>query len=337
MDTETGRLSALLAAAYGIKVADIHEQAGGWSARAFCVTDRLGKRYFLKFYEKRRPSVLKWASYLSFYIPFLRRACAHPALRGHLPVPVPVCSGADAFEDREGIYLLYEYLPGETIGGRSLRPVEWEALADGVAALHGNALRLAAQACAVPQETFDVPFAEHLCRLIGEGALPAQVLSLLAPYREPLLHLIARTEAEAGDLQKQPPRMVACHMDLHNWNLMVSAEAGLTILDWEGVRIAPPEADLMFLFGKPYAEAFFERYAAARLREDGTVFSLNLQALQFYFDRRRIEDIHDFVEQLCLDRQSAEETEETLSALRKELAGAARQIETSAAENGLVF
>ena len=85
------------------------------------------------------------------------------------------------------------------------------------------------------------------------------------------------------------------------------------------------------------AEAFFERYAAARLREDGAVFSLDLQALQFYFDRRRIEDIHDFVEQLCLDRQSAEETEETLSALRKELTGAARQIETTAAENGLVF
>ena len=89
MDTETGRLSALLAAAYGIKAADIHEQAGGWSARAFCAEDRSGKRYFLKFYEKRRPSVLKWASYLSFYIPFLRRACAHPALRRHFLSGMP--------------------------------------------------------------------------------------------------------------------------------------------------------------------------------------------------------------------------------------------------------
>lgn len=36
--------------------------------------------------------------------------------------------------------------------------------------------------------------------------------------------------------------MVLCHTDAHGWNLIQSNK--LVLVDWEGLRLAPPEADL---------------------------------------------------------------------------------------------
>ena len=67
-----------------------------------------------------------------------------------------------------------------------------------------------------------------------------------------------RAQAEA--LRHAPLRYALCHTDIHGWNLM--QEDRLILIDWEGLKLAPVEADLFsftetFFFGDGAAEEGF--------------------------------------------------------------------------------
>jgi thiamine kinase-like enzyme len=47
--------------------------------------------------------------------------------------------------------------------------------------------------------------------------------------------------------RRLPQRMVVCHTDLHGSNILVDDAGDLSLLDWEGARLAPPECELALL------------------------------------------------------------------------------------------
>jgi thiamine kinase-like enzyme len=62
-----------------------------------------------------------------------------------------------------------------------------------------------------------------------------------------------------------------CHTDIHGWNLMVKDDS-LILIDWEGLKIAPAEMDIMFVIDKAYAEKFLQHIE----RRIGVIPSMSL-------------------------------------------------------------
>ena len=136
---------------------------------------------------------------------------------------------------------------------------------------------------------------------------------MISPHMQQMEDLIQTIETLGQRLKMSNGRMAFCHTDLHNWNLMQSKQQ-LIVIDWEGLKLAPVEADLMFLIDKPFFKEFLRIYQKSHHN-----FSINPDALQFYQGKRKLEDIWEFLEQLLWDEQNEEERVSTLNYLQEEL------------------
>jgi hypothetical protein len=92
---------------------------------------------------------------------------------------------------------------------------------------------------------------------------------------------------------------------------------GLVLLDWEGLRFAPREADL-FMFK-------YERYWGQRWNEFYNVYKkthphleLSETAMRFFQLRRRLNDVDEFVNNIVLDNESDEVIDEARQLLVRE-------------------
>ena len=126
--------------------------------------------------------------------------------------------------------------------------------------------------------------------------------------------LMLKIEELSEALKNRDLRMALCHTDVHGWNLMSTGQ--LKLIDWEGLKLAPVEADMMSFVDEPYFSEFMRIYANTHSH-----YEVNIEALTFYQGRRKLEDVWEFMEQLLYDEQNDEERTSTLNSLRKELEG----------------
>jgi len=302
-------IQAILKQHYGLDQANITPQKGGWAALAYRVSDN-ERTYFLKVYEKSRTSTPKWTALIDHYVPIMIWLAQHSGLRGKIPVPLLTHTGHYKCEDADGIYLLYEYIVGETVGEKALTSEQVRQLSEIVAELHSFGEEIPLDTDAI-KEQFDVPFLQPLKDTLNAeyGSLPNDIREAINPHIERVNQLIDRVERLAASLKNSSLNMALCHTDLHNWNMM-QAGRQLILIDWEGLRLAPVEADMMFLVDKPYYDEFMSDY-----RKRHSHYAVHPDALQFYQDRRVLEDIWEFMEQLLFDEQEPEERADTIKSL----------------------
>ncbi|MCM3268115.1 phosphotransferase [Paenibacillus elgii] len=303
----------LLKEHYDLDATNILPQQGGWAALAFKVY--CGKQaYFLKVYEKSRASTPKWTALIDQYVPITIWLMQHSGLKGKLPIPVPTQTGAYKCEDDDGIYLLYEYIEGETIGEKALTAGQVGELSSMIAELHLYGEEIPVETKAI-KEDFTVPFLPQLRVALDREVctLPRDLKELITPHLKQVEELTDTVEKLSAELKNRNLRMVLCHTDLHPWNLM-QTDRELVLIDWEGLKLAPVEADLMSFVDEPYYDDFVHIY-----RQVHPDFAINPDVLQFYRYRRKLEDIWEFMEQLLFDRQEAQERAATLKYLSKEL------------------
>jgi hypothetical protein len=80
-------------------------------------------------------------------------------------------------------------------------------------------------------------------------------------------------------------------------------QGNLHILDWEGAMIAPPEHDLFFFAWEDrFADVFLANYE----REFRPV-SLNSDVFGFYYYRRNLEDLTDWIVRILYENTSEEQ------------------------------
>jgi aminoglycoside phosphotransferase (APT) family kinase protein len=123
----------------------------------------------------------------------------------------------------------------------------------------------------------------------------------------------ARTQAAAESAQN-----VVCHTDLHGENLMLDENGRLWILDWDTAMLAPPEQDLFFFAGHDtFWTAFLPAYS-----EGHRPVSISPTLLRFYYYRRTLEDMADWIDRIIRrdgeprrDRQDLQEVGECLDDL----------------------
>ncbi|MBM7587448.1 thiamine kinase-like enzyme [Bacillus pakistanensis] len=307
------RIKTILNNHYEIDNINVSPQQGGWSALAYKVFNNTNT-YFLKVYEKSRASTPKWTALIDKYVPIMVWLREHSSLKGKIPVSLFTKNGDYMCEDDEGIYLLYEYIDGDTVGDKVLNKEQVYQLSEIITELHLHREEIPIETDAITED-FNVPFLQQMRGTVDKGYknMADDVKDLINPYIEQMISLVDTVEKLSVSLRKSQLKMVLCHTDLHNWNLMQS-EQQLILIDWEGLKLAPVEADLMFLVDQPFYDEFLKIY-----QKNQENFVINLDALQFYKGRRKLEDIWDFLEQLLYDNQDEQERTDTMNYLSKEL------------------
>ncbi|GAA0373159.1 aminoglycoside phosphotransferase family protein [Bacillus horti] len=303
-------LEQTLKQSYGIKSNHIESRQGGWAALAYEVSD--GKSvYFLKVYEKSRASTPKLTALIDQYSPILVWLEQETDLAGKIPVPLLTKDGNYKCEDKDNIYLLYKFINGQTIGEDELSEQQILEFSNIIATLHSYGEEIPVSTKGIIED-FDIPFLEDLEKVLhrNEIQLPRDLRDLIVIYKQDVIQRIQDVKELSIKLKSKQLNMSLCHFDLHNWNLMQAKR--LMLIDWEGLKIAPVEADIMFLTDKPYFNEFMSIYKS--IHED---YTINQDALQFYKIKRNLEDIWEFIEQILFEDIDSEAREEALSYLNQ--------------------
>ncbi|WP_187117403.1 hypothetical protein [Clostridium amazonitimonense] len=134
----------------------------------------------MKAYELNRASTPKLTSMIDIYIPITIWLNQNTKLSRKIPVSVVTKDGNYRCQDNHAIYLLYEYIDGETIGDDELSDEQVVQLSDMIAELHSF---ISTQ---IPYDSF---------KIREDFALP-----FLQPLKE---HIIENFENLARDLKEE--------------------------------------------------------------------------------------------------------------------------------------
>ncbi len=303
------KMMRILKAQYGIDGAAIEAIHGGLSAMNYKVTTE-GRPLFLKVYDKQKAQTHQWTENIERYMPILIWLNENTELLGRIVRPIKTVAGDFCFDDAENVVLLFDFIEGEPVG-EALTHLQLSEAAEILACLHGST-------SAIPfigeemREGFSVPFCGAMEAFIARdfAASPEDVKAILQPCLPRLLAMSGEVKALAEQAKRKNVQMVLCHTDAHGYNLMQGQR--LMLVDWEGIKLAPAEADLL-MFTKPeYWDVFMAKYR--KLRPD---FCLDQDILSFYVLRRKIEDIWEFVEGIVQNNLSAEERARDLGHLSR--------------------
>ncbi len=251
------------------------------------------RRHFLKLWPNLRSSTPEAAQQ---YERLALTAAMHDLLPGvRVPYPIRTADG-DLWADVAGVpFAIMPLLLGEH------PPSPWPvrasvALGKELAAIHGATAEL--RALAPARERLDIWYEGQLrhnlqrAALLGADARPGllAVRDWVLRRRDEVTGQLARLHSlQAAARQVETP-FVLCHADLHVHNVLLDAQGGISVLDWDDARLAPPEHDLWYpLLTDKAAESYAPLIAA--YRSHGGRVRLYREHLAFYLLRRFLEDL----------------------------------------------
>ncbi|MFF5994907.1 aminoglycoside phosphotransferase family protein [Lysinibacillus sp. KU-BSD001] len=287
------RIKGMLKEHYNIHARHIEQLPGGWSALAYLITD-YRQKYFLKVYDKRRAAAKLWIDAIDRYIPLVDWLQHHTVLKHHLAQSLLTKTKQHYCEDREYVYLLSEFVEGYTIGGNVLNLYQVNELAKILGTLHSSTAHVPPNLIQPQtQENFNTDFCDAFSSFIKHDltSIHDNVLRVVRPFKQELMSSINRMKYLSNKLKQKSLPFVLCHADPHNWNIIQGRN--LMLIDWECVTIAPKEQDLILHITPPYARQFIMEYKKYMPYQ-----SLDLDAFEFYFLKRRLGDIWEWIKDL---------------------------------------
>lgn len=287
------RIVAILKDNYGIKVTLIEQKPGGWSALAFLIEDE-SKKYFLKVYNKKKPSVKPWIKAIDRYTPLVKWLNEQTVLKNNIVNPILTKAESNKCEDEVYVYLLSEYIEGTTIGEKKLNSEQINELAKIIGILHKNTPNIPYELKEQQtKESFNIDFCDLLSSFIYNDLDKKfdVVYEVVKPYAGCLFDNIHRMEYLSKTLKSKPHKFVLSHADAHNWNVMQGSN--LMLIDWECLKLAPQEQDLILIVTESYAQQFLREYKKY-IEYDNP----DLDALEFYSLKRKLEDIWEWIKDL---------------------------------------
>ena len=280
----------------------------GWSAAAWKVQAE-SSEYFLKVYDKQKPSTKCWVERIDQYIPVVVWLSQNTDLTENMIAPLLTIRGDYKWEDESFLYLVFPNINGKTIGGEELNSKQIRELENTDARLHSYGAELPIPTEGL-KETFDVSF----CGELNEWLVNSELNELLAPYAETILNFTKELEDTANALRVKKLRFVICHTDIHSRNLMQADKQ--ILIDWEGLKLVPPEADLF-----SFTETFFFGYEWDELMAEYSIvhpdFQVNSEVMRFYRLRRRLEDTHAFEKSILFDGLTKKDMDQSLWYLKR--------------------
>jgi spectinomycin phosphotransferase len=292
--------------AYGLPIERIAFLTTGWVSYCYIAETVAGERYLLKLYHEAAPTPLVAGS-RDFYLPLTHQLCSRQLLP-QIACPVRTSDGRFSISAGPYLLILFHFIDGEPVGFGKMPDGVLMQLAGLVGRLHRSTRDLDLPNPLV--EHFEIAFEELLPRWLEALASPAPAdragwrgfQELLLPRRRELLGHLDRLKELQSVVRSRSPEMVVCHTDLHGGNLLLDGEGKLHIIDWEGAMLAPPEQDLFFFAGE---ESFWDLFWPNYTREVGPA-RLDAEMLGFYYYRRGLEDLADWLQRLLYTDQDDE-------------------------------
>ena len=301
---------------YSKSLINFSELEGGWSAKAFKVVTNDGI-FFLKVYDKEKASTQIWTAAIDTYIPIVVWLNNNTKLKNRIICPILTNSAEYKYEDEKFICLLFPYIDGYTLGKKPMSSQQIKEIAEILAELHKYGAEIPIATSSITED-FAVPYCKELKEILSSVSQSQsnETETILRQFEGTLIINIDKVEKLSEQLSKEAFSFVLCHTDVHGWNLMQSDR--LILIDWEGMKLAPPEADLFAFRGNLFwhncSEEFMKIYQTVH-----TDFKINPEVLEFYQTRRRIEDICAFSQELLYDKNIDEaERKESLYHLQCE-------------------
>ena len=250
----------------------------------------------------------------------LRRGTPNPAAL-HIPrhlhslgvqaavAPLPTQSGSlFAPVNDEFSLIVYPYIAGESAWETPLTPAQWRDWGRIMRAIHDAPIssQLAQQ---TQREVYGIKWLDAIGKIerhieIGDYR-HAIAKSLAAVWRENAEDIALcklRYSALGWQLEMLSPPLRICHADIHRANLILGAEGGIHIVDWDDALLAPPERDLMFFLGDGHAPdeeaAFLTGYGHIKV---------NAAALAYYRYDWTLQEFADYGERVFLDENLPDE------------------------------
>ncbi len=234
--------------------------------------------------------------------------------------PCPTKSGGLWADLGDYKVMLYPFIDGDDAYDLPLTDPQWQQFGAALRRVH-TAVLPPSLAAAIPQETYSPQWRQLVMKFMQQiqdqqfvEPVAQKMATFLNEKREIVAQLCTRTEQLAEIVEKRPLPNVLCHSDIHAWNLLISQEGTLYLVDWDDPILAPKERDLMFIgaglgniWRTPREETFFYKgYGPTELDQE---------ILAYYRCERIIQDIAAYCEQIFLSDEGGTDREVALRQL----------------------
>lgn len=238
----------------------------------------------------------------------------------HLLAPIPTVTG-ELFDEGDLTFILFPFVEGESGGEAVMSAPQWMELGATMRAIHD--LPPDSELATLLRTEDFVPAKIGMLRQVEErihseehhdDAARLELAGFFRSHREQIERLVARTEALAPLARDRARPTVICHADIHAWNVLVTPEHDIVIVDWDSAMLAPRERDLMFVDGVAGGHAadptaFYDGYGDVEL--DAVV-------LAYYRIEWAVQDLAEFSARVFLDPDAGEDTKaESLETILK--------------------
>jgi len=314
---------------YGLCIESLNFSPTGWVAHCYVVDCAGGERYFLKLCGDSGQIPLA-ASDIDFYLPLTYQLCSKRILP-HIACPVRTRTGRFTACFENHLLILFDFIAGKIVGHDGLSDEILVKLAELVGILHKSTSKIEVEHPFY--ERFDMAFEDNLVN--GLDVLAGitsndrngkqELRKLLLPRKDEILGYLHRLKELQALAKAAGKEMVVCHTDLHGENLMVDDQGNLYILDWENAMIAPPEHDLFFFAGDDY---FWDFFLPNYEGEFGPV-NLDSNVFGFYYYRRNLEDLTDWIIRILYHNTGDEQDREDLQGIAEDCIAGWPYVETT--------
>lgn len=302
---------------YGLEVARldfIPQGEVGQHYRATCADQRI---FFLTLLGDNRLARLG-ASRLDFYLSLTSELYERGLFRQLAP-PIRTLSGDLKITFEGQPVILYPHISGHNLMESPSLPADLtKKTAELIASLHEVSPHLQLK---IPyMEQFTLPFEQALLEglaaleKIGKPNKPGRLAlrNLLSPNQELIRNLLGRSHKLAEQAACLRPDLVLCHTDANLANLILDDGGGLFLVDWEGAMLAPAEHDLFIFTGEGFSD-FLSYYRQAR-----PMVKLSAVLFAFYFYRRNLEDLTDWIVRILYENTLDEQDQHDLAGVQRD-------------------
>ena len=295
---------------YEITATSIVPAMGGFSTKAaYRVVGADGINYFVKVYDKSQPTTHPFVERIDKYMPTLDWLSKSPSLRGCVLTPIPSREGSFKVETNVDVYVVFLYVHGKMPGIQGITKAQTIELAKILANLHEVGSTIPHETPGLAED-ISLSFCDNLIQYLSKSNLIDSAISkIVSPYVNILINAANETLRLRDTIRMNYTPLVLCHGDAHGNNLIQSER--LVLADWEDLRWAPVEADLFIHAWHPHGRELLKSYSAMR-----QCYHINLELLNYYVLRRRIEDVWVDIQRLTEESPDDVETSKLLDWIR---------------------
>ncbi|MBS4200836.1 aminoglycoside phosphotransferase family protein [Bacillus sp. FJAT-49732] len=279
---------------YGLHAQSITFIPLGDKSFSYNIRCQNGDTFYLKLLDKKtQEEAIKQTEY---YLPLLTEL-HEKSLFPSAIYPILTKDKRNKIEFDDIVFILFPWIDGPTLADSyPLEESYIRQIAKLLAALHttttiiGNNIYL-------PTETFNADFLNELhtyVMTLQQRSTPLELIDIITPKQKEIISLIEQVKELSKSFKYNQFPLVICHGDLWGGNL-IQSPAGLRVIDWESVILAPMERELVgyitqmpFVFIKAYEEEF------------GTRIIPNIDLLRFFSYRTQLHNLYSWLKNILI-------------------------------------